>query len=174
MNRSAWAAVAAAGVCIASISVSAHDDAKTIRDDAKTITVTGCVQNFSSTDTSGVTQRGFLLSNPTVVTANGDVAPAPMPDRDTSATGTPTGTSGTAAAGMPTSGTSPSPTTGTLASRARRSYRLDGHDEELKAQVGHKVEIEGAIQPNTDNDAKVETDRLRVSTIKMLASDCTK
>ena len=54
--------------------------------------------------------------------------------------------------------------------------RLDGNDGELKAQVGHKVEISGTIEPKPKPDAapKSETERLHVSTIKMLATDCTK
>jgi hypothetical protein len=166
MKRAVWIATAAAVACVASIGVSA-------RDDDKSITVTGCVQNFSSTGVSGVTEHGFLLSNPTLVTEKGDAVPVPMRDRDRSATGEPTGTSGTAAAGMPTSGTRAA-TTGTTPAKPPKSYRLDGSDEELKAQVGHKVEIAGAIEPKNDHDTKGETDRLQVSKVKMLASDCTK
>jgi len=166
MKRASWMAMAAAVACAASVGVSA-------RDDDKSITVSGCVQNFSSTDTTGVTEHGFLLSNPTLVPERGDAAPVASPSRDTSVTGTPTGTSGTAAAGMPTSGTWVS-TAGAVAPRPKKAYRLDGNDEELKAQVGHKVEIAGVIEPKNGADAKGDTDRLQVSKIKILATDCTK
>jgi len=165
MNRGEWMA-AAALACVASVGVAA-------RDDYKSITVTGCVQNFSSTGTSGVTERGFVLSNPTLVQGPADGMPMPAPARETSATGMPTGTSGTAAAGMPTSGTWTT-TTGTIPGKAKNSYRLDGNDEELKAQVGHKVEISGVVEPRKDEATKTDTDHLQVSTIKMLDSSCTK
>ncbi len=162
--------MAAVVACAASVSVVAA------RDDYKTITVTGCVQNISSTGASGVTQRGFLLSNPAIAQSPSPGAPMPTPTTDTTAAGIPTGTSGTAAAGMPTSGTWVA-TTGTSTGptlRAKSSYRLEGSDDDLKAQVGHKVEITGAIVPKPDNAPKSEAEHLQVTTMKMLATNCSK
>ena len=164
MSRAAWI-VAATVACAASVAAASSDD------DYRSITVTGCIQNFSSTDASGVTEHGFLLSNPTLVQRPGKGVPTPA--RDTSATGMPTGTSGTAAAGMPTSGTWAS-TAGSIPPKAKSSYRLEGDDETLKPQVGHKVEITGAIVSKKDGAAKSDPDRLQVVTIKMLESNCSK
>ena len=54
MNRSVW--IAAALACAAS-------SAMTAAGADRGITVTGCVQNFSSTGASGPTERGFLLAD---------------------------------------------------------------------------------------------------------------
>ena len=165
MKQTLW--VAAALACAASVS--------TVARDAEKVTVSGCVMNFSSTSASGVTERGFLLSSATVVKAPSEGAPIAAPSQGTTVTGTPTGTSGTAAPGMPTSGTWAA-TTGTMmtrAPRAKASYRLDGSDAELKEQVGHKVEVEGTIEPGKDAP-KSDTERLQVSAVRLIASDCSK
>jgi hypothetical protein len=165
MKRMVW--IAAALACAASVSAVARD--------AEKVTVSGCVMNFSSTGTSGVTERGFLLSNTTLVKAPSEGAPIPGPGQGTTVTGTPTGTSGTAAPGMPTSGTWAA-TTGTMMTRtprAKTSYRLDGSDAELKEQVGHQVEVEGTIESVKDAP-KSDTERLQVSAVRMIASDCSK
>ena len=162
-------AMAAAVACAASVTLAARD--------AEKITVTGCVMNFSSTGASGVTERGFLLSSTAVVRDRFEGAPVPEPSQATTAAGTPTGTSGTAAPGMPTSGTWAA-TTGTMMARAPRakssSYRLDGSDGDLKAQIGHKVEVVGTIEPRMDGAPKSDTERLRVTSVRMIASDCSK
>jgi hypothetical protein len=166
MNRAMWMAV---------VAVACATSAFAAGDDDKTITVSGCVQNFSSTGTDGVTERGFLLSNPRLVQAP-DGAPMPVATQDTTAAGVPTGTSGTAAPGMPTSGTWAA-TSGTMlppVARAKNSYRLDGSQDELKAQVGHKVEISGSIEPKTKGAPKSDTERLQVAKVKMLGTDCSK
>jgi hypothetical protein len=165
MKRMVW--VAAALAYAASVS--------TVARDAEKVTVSGCVMNFSSTGESGVTERGFLLSNTTVVKGPSDGAPIAAPSQGTTVTGTPTGTSGTAAPGMPASGTWAA-TTGTMITRAPRtktSYRLDGSDAELKEQVGHKVEVEGTIESGKDAP-KSDTERLQVSAVRLIASDCSK
>lgn len=95
MKRMVW--VAATLACAASVSGAARD--------AENVTVSGCVMNFSSTGASRVTERGFLLSNTTLVKGPSEGAPIPVPSQGTTVTGTPTGTSGTAAPGMPRSGT---------------------------------------------------------------------
>jgi hypothetical protein len=118
-----------------------------------TVTVTGCVQNISSTTPAGETTHGFLLSNATLADAAADAGTRGRP-----------------------------PSTSTA------SFLLDGHDGELKQQVGHKVEIAGTV------DAPVETktepgapaaitsapgaksmdqqQRLHVEAVKTLASNC--
>jgi hypothetical protein len=159
--------MAAALACVASVSGASQD--------VESVTVTGCVMNFSSTGSSGVTERGFLLSNTTLVKGPSEGAPVPAPGQGTTVTGAPIGTSGTAAPGMPTSGTWPaaSGTMMTHAPRAKTSYRLDGSDADLKEQVGHKVEVEGTIEPHHDA-VKGETERLQVTAVRMIASDCSK
>jgi hypothetical protein len=145
MSRSWWMAVMVA--CAAMVGLAAAQN-----DPNATVTVTGCVQNISSTSPSGETSRGFLLSNATL---------------------------GEAAAETATKGR-PAPT-------ATASFLLDGHDGDLKPQVGHKVEVTGTV------DAPVQTTseprapgstaatgaksmdqqpRLHVSAVKVLASNC--
>lgn len=166
MNRMVW--IVAAIACAASLNVGARD--------AEKIAIAGCVMNFSSTGSSGVTERGFLLANTAVVKGNSEGAPIPQPSQATTAAGTPTGTSGTAAPGMPTSGTWAA-TTGTImarAPRAKSSYRLDGADIDFKEHVGHKVEVVATIEPRKDGAAKGDTERLQVASVRMIASDCSK
>jgi hypothetical protein len=159
--------IAAAMTYAAAVSATARD--------AEKVTVSGCVMNFSSTGSSGVTERGFLLSNTTLVKGPSEGAPMPEPSQGTTAAGTPTGTSGTAAAAMPTSGTwaATKGTTMTPGSRAKTSYRLDGSDAELKEQVGHKIEVDGTIESGKDAPGS-ETARLQVTALRMIASDCSK
>lgn len=166
MSRMMWMATVVA--CAASVGAAARDPG--------TITVTGCVQNFSSTGATGMTERGYLLSNTTLVKSPTEGAPIPFPTQGTTAAGTPTGTSGTAAAGMPTSATWPA-TTGTMitrTSRAKSSYRLDGSDGDLKAHVGHKVEVTGTIEPRSDRAAKSDAERLHVASVRMISSGCSR
>ena len=165
MKRMVW--VAGALACAASVT--------TVARDADKVTVSGCVMNFSSTGADGVTERGFLLSSATVVKAPSDGAPIVAPSQGTTVIGTPTGTSGTAAPGMPTSGTwaAATGTVMTRAPRAKRSYRLEGSDAELKEQVGHKVEVEGTIASAKDVP-KSNTERLQVSAVRLIGSDCSK
>ena len=145
MNRNGWMAVTV--VCVAAAGVSAAQG-----DTNTTVTVTGCVQNISSTSPAGETSRGFLLSNATL---------------------------GDAAAGTPTKG---------RASTATASFLLDGHDDgDLKTHVGHKVEVTGTIDApvETTNESSApassfgtgaksmdQQQRLHVSTVKMIASNC--
>src|SRR5512140_747928 len=94
MNRSIWTAIAFA--CAASAGLVAAQAAD------RGITVTGCVQNFSSTGASGVTVHGYLLADAKIVP---DPGASPVGTSGTTPPSVATGTSGTAAAGMPTSGT---------------------------------------------------------------------
>jgi len=135
------------------------------------ITVTGCVQNFSSTDTSGVTQHGYLLSDAKIVPD-----PAVGPVGTSGATpGVPTGTSGTAAPGMPASGTWPATARSMLSTpRAKNAYRLEIGDRDLKDHVGHKVEITGIVQARKEGAPTNEEDHLQVASLRVLASQCSK
>jgi hypothetical protein len=160
MDRNVWVAMSLAAALVAGISA----------DDEKTITVTGCVQNFSAKGTVGTTERGYLLTN---VTRPDAVAPAQT--QGATPAGTPTATSGTAAPGMPASGTSgQSATDGARPSesRANSSYKLEGQESELKHHVGHKVEVKGALEPRQGDEPKGEESRLQVSSIRMLSSKC--
>jgi hypothetical protein len=166
MNRSVWMAMALAAAvarCAAA-------------DEGQTITVTGCVQNFSAKGTVGTTAKGYLLTNATTGKTDDALALAPVPTQGTTAAGTPTGTSGTAAPGTPASGTSAA-TAGSAgappsASRMNNSFLLDGHDGELKEQVGRKVEITGMVRPRDADAPKGEEAHLVVSSIKMLSTSC--
>ncbi|MCU1383641.1 MAG: hypothetical protein JWL71_2338 [Acidobacteria bacterium] len=166
MKSSVW--LAAAVACVASAAVHAA------RAD-KGITVTGCVQNFSSTGASGTTERGFLLSDAQTVVDPAEGAVGTEPSQTTTATGVPTGTSGTAAAGTPASGTWPA-TTGTMmgSARTRNSYRLDAGEQDLKEHVGHKVEVTGVVEPRKQGAPTSEADRLQVASVRMIATECSK
>lgn len=144
MSRNCW--MAAIVAYAAAVGVAAQSDTNT------TVTVTGCVQNISSTSPAGETSRGFLLSN---------------------------ATQGDAAAGAATKGRPPS--------TATASFLLDGHDSDLKAQVGHKVEVIGtidaAVETTKESSAPASTSgagaksmdqqqRLHVSAVKLISSNC--
>jgi hypothetical protein len=146
MNRRGWLAVTL--VCVAAAAVAAAQG-----DTDTAVTVTGCVQNISSTSPGGGTSRGFLLSNATL----GEDANA-----------------ATAAARRP-------------ASTATASFLLDGHDGDLKAHVGHKVEVTGTVDgpvattseprapgalPGAGAKSMDQQQRLHVSAVKMIASNC--
>jgi uncharacterized protein YraI len=158
MNRNVW--IAAALACAASSVVAA---APVDRE----ITVTGCVENFSSTGISGKTERGFLLADAMPVAdpvaASAASAPAPV------------GTSGVVAPGMPASGQSTA-TSGTMATppRSKSAYRLESGDRDLKDDVGHKVEVSGVLVPRREGAPKSEEDRLQVTALRVIASECSK
>lgn len=121
-------------------------------DDGPTITVTGCVQNFSAKGTVGTTERGYLLTNAT--TGKNSEPPAPA-----TGSATPPGTSGTAGADQ-------------APNRATSSYLLGGREDELKDQVGHQVEVTGTVTPPDGGPAKTEERLLQVTAIRMVASKC--
>jgi hypothetical protein len=141
----------------------------------KTITVSGCVQNFSSTGASGTTERGFLLSDAKMVVDPAGGVAGTEPSPTTTTTGVPTGTSGTAAPGAPTSDTSTG-TSGTMMSGARgkTAYRLDADERDLKEHVGHRVEVTGVVEPRKEGAPKSDADHLQVASVRMLASACSK
>jgi hypothetical protein len=163
MNSSVWMAIALAAAA-----------AGAPANDGQTITVTGCVQNFSAKGTVGTTERGYLLTN--IATDGADEAKPPVRAPEGGAGGAATGTSGTAAAGMPTAGTSAgsagSEKARAPASKAKLSYLLEGEDKELKDHVGHKVEVTGNLQPQHDEPAKTDEMHLQVASIRMLSSTC--
>lgn len=185
MDRNAWMTVAfvcAAAAGTAAQSGSSATPDKTMAD--KTITVTGCVQNISSSATSGSTQKGYLLANAVMGTAStssaaatpgsteGATRPAPSPTQAGTAAGTPTGTAGTSTT---PSATSPSSTS------MGSSYVLNGHDSELKNHVGHKVEVTGTVDAKADTGSSSSASpastmtantKLNVSSVKMIAADC--
>ena len=161
MNRSMW--MAAAIACVATASLAAQHDTK---GEGKTITLSGCVQNYSTANSKAPAERGFLLANATT----NDVTPPPAMTPPGSTEGLigppPPATSATAAGGtvpMPvaTSGTA------TSSSRSKTSYLLTGHDAELKEDVGKKIEVKGTIEPASET-----TQRLEVTSLKVIASDC--
>jgi hypothetical protein len=82
--------------------------------------------------------------------------------------------------------TADSATKGRPPSTATASFLLDGHDGDLKAHVGHKVEVtgtvdapvettsepRGAITGGTGAKSMDQQQRLHVGAVKMLASNC--
>jgi hypothetical protein len=163
MTRSVWTAVALACAASAGMAAAQSD---------RGITVTGCVQNFSSTGASGVTERGYLLSDAKIVP---DPGTGPVGTSGTTPPNVAVGTSGTAAAGMPTSGTwaaTGSAMIGTT--RAKNAYRLEFGDRDLRDRVGQKVEVTGIVQPRKEGTPKSEEDRLQVSSLRVLAAECSK
>jgi hypothetical protein len=177
MKRNVW--MATAFMCAASAVAAAQSGASATSSSMadKTITVTGCVQNISSSATTGTTEKGFLLANammsPSTSTASttpgsteGATRPSPTPTQAGTASGTPTGTAGTS--------TMPSSTS------AGTSYVLSGRDSELKNHVGHKVEVTGTIDAKSDTKTPTTSapptmtasTKLNVTSVKMISSDC--
>jgi hypothetical protein len=164
--------------CAATAGLAAASDA------GKTVTLTGCVQNISRSNPGAPTEKGFLLANATGEDANSGAnqapsLPPPMPAPLA------VGTSGTAAAGMPDSLSYPA-ATGTFGdqrSSRNSSYVLIGHDSDVKAQVGRKVEVTGTVAPAPQAEKGSSTaaasdamasgsPRLEVTSIRVMASKC--
>lgn len=147
MHWRGWMAVALVWTSAAGVSA----------DGDKTITVSGCVQNFSAKGTAGTTEKGYLLTN--VTSPSGGDAPsvAPAPTQTTTA-GTPTGRSATPAR--------------PFSSRASLSYLLDGRGDELKNHVSHRVEVVGTLRSGGGDALKGGEAHLEVASIRLLASNC--
>jgi len=152
MNRATWMATAFA--CATAIGVAAQtpSGATSSKTDDKTVTVTGCLEDASAAPAGTAPKSGFVLANATMGSGS---------------------TSGSTVG-----------TTGTTAATARgTSYVLEGRDAELKSHVGHKIEVTGTIEPKSRMDpaaatpgaaaARPSDDRLTVTSIKMVAAECT-
>jgi hypothetical protein len=115
----------------------------------KSVTVTGCVEKAEATPT-GTTGGGEATgasAEPKFILTKASV--------DTTATA---GTTGTTAA----------PT-------AASEYRLDSDEAKLSPHVGHKVEITGTVEQPTSAEkpaSAANAPKLKVETVKMLASTC--
>jgi hypothetical protein len=155
MNRTLW--TAAAFACATAIGVAAQTPSATpsSKTDDKTVTVTGCLEDASAAPSATAPKSGFVLANATM------------------------GSGSTAGSTVGTTGT-----TGTTASSRGTSYVLEGRDTELKSHVGHRIEVTGTIEPKAKMDPAATAapgaasthamdDRLTVTSIKMVAADCT-
>lgn len=192
MKRTAY--LAAACLC-AAINAGAQNPTTTTSSTADNkdgmLTVSGCLQGGpqSSASTSSTT-----AGNTSNAMGHYMLMTSPASDSTTTAGTTGSSTAGSAAAG--TAGTTGGTTAGsTDASTARSnarmgaSWMLDGRDSELKNHVGHRIEVTGtavnnATRSNTSDPTATTTSgsastgmsdtarTLRVSSIKMIAADC--
>lgn len=173
--------MAAAFLCAAAMSASAQTPttattSTSMDKSSDKITVTGCLTGgaeSSSTTASSSTASSGMSSYVLTTT--------PMTSSDTTA-----GTSGSTTAGT-------TATTGTTDSakmaHPSMSYMLDGRDAELKAHVGHRIEVMGTVAKGMDHgDAPAATstttsgsasDRmsgghqmLKVSSVRMISANC--
>jgi hypothetical protein len=115
-----------------------------------TVTVTGCVQNISSTSPGGGTSRGFLLSNATLANAATDAATKGRPS--------------TATASFLLDGRD-----GELKAHVGRKVEVTGT---VDAPVETTSEPRGAVTGGTGAKSMDQQQRLHVGTVKMLASNC--
>jgi hypothetical protein len=173
MGRHVWIAAVVAWAVSGGVAAQNENPA------GNTITVTGCVQNFSTTATTGETEHGFILAlnegrggAMALPTPTPAPAEAPTPTASgTSGAATPTGTSGTAA--------------GHLSAATANSYMLIGSEDELKDHVGKRVEITGTVARSDEEATKGSTStapapgtipasaqRLQVASIRQVGSDC--
>jgi hypothetical protein len=112
---------------------------------ADNITVTGCIQRSAQSSTAGTSTPG--------------------------AVGT-AGSSGRSDGGFMLNVARPSsPAAAPSASPAASSYRLDADDSKLTPHVGHKVEITGSLD-QASSSSPGSSPRLKVDTVKMIASSC--
>jgi hypothetical protein len=160
MNARIWSAACGAIVCGAVAGVLAQAPASQSSADqqslsAKSVTVTGCVQQAqqSPTGTSGTMGGAATTADTKFVLTNAAVSKSP----------TATGTSGAEAS-----------TANAIASE----YRLDASESKLSAHVGHKVEVTGTIEQVSPNEQKptasaAVSPTLKVDSVKMIASSCT-
>jgi hypothetical protein len=128
------------------------------------VTVTGCLQGDSASSSSASTgsMGGFVLTRATDGATSGSAAST-------------TGTTGTTSRN------------GSM-SASDHSYRLEGHDSELKNHVGHRIEVTGTLDQSQDRSSSAATStttsgsastrtsggvqRLNVSSVRMIAQDC--
>jgi hypothetical protein len=117
---------------------------------AKTVTVTGCVQQAQqaptgTAGTAGATRSAnetkFLLTSAALSTTSTAATPAPA------------------------------------ITAVASEYRLDADDAKLTGHVGHKVEIAGTVEPasgttQTPAASAANAPKLKVDTVKMLAATC--
>jgi hypothetical protein len=117
---------------------------------AKTVTVTGCVQQAQQAPTGtagtagatrGTNETKFLLTSAALSTTSTAATPAPA--------------------------------TTAVASE----YRLDADDAKLTPHVGHKVEIAGTVEQASSTTqppaaSAANAPKLKVDTVKMLAATC--
>ena len=164
MNRAIWMATAFA--CATAVVAAQTPSTTPSRADDKTVTVTGCLEAAStatSTTAAGATaSSGFILAN---AMSSASTSASSSSAAGTTATAGTTGTTGTVARGT--------------------SYVLEGHDADLKSHVGHKIEVTGTVEPKSKAGAAAEptpgvavsramdSDRLMVSSVKMIAAECT-
>jgi hypothetical protein len=146
MRRNVW--MVATVACLATAGASAQTGSTAASAGKDTITVTGCLMPDTQSAANSPAGPGFKLTG--VMKA---AAPA-----------TTTGTTGT-------TGSMPSATS--IAS----AYALDGPDADLKTHVGHKVEVTGTAAPpasaeSASRSADAATPRLKVSSVRMIAADC--
>jgi hypothetical protein len=158
MNRTML--MAAVFACAAATSAAAQTPSPTTsKTDDKTVTVTGCLQDASASPAGSTATAGFILANATMGSGS-------MPSSSSTV-----GTTGTA---------------GTAASARGTSYALEGHDADLKSHVGHRIEVTGTVEPKSKtgssadpaaaapgSPASAASDRLMVSSVKMIAAECT-
>ena len=142
MSRNAWMAMAVA--CAVVVGAAAQSETN--------VTVTGCVQNISSTTPAGETTHGFLLSNATLASAAADAG----------------------ARGRP-----PSTATASFLLDGRDGDLKDhvGHKVEVTGTVDAPVETTSEPRSPTGaagTGAKTmdQQQRLHVSAVKMVASNC--
>jgi len=112
------------------------------------ISVTGCVeradQNAAATtaDAASADKKMFILTNV-------------MPSGAASET---TGTSGTAS--------------GSRSAASSRKFPLDADESKLTPHVGHRVEISGTFVSSNSTPGVAGAPKLKVDTLRMLASSC--
>ena len=182
MKPDAW--LLAAIVCTASACAAA-----TGYKAAKTITVTGCVQNQGALS-SATMDGGYMLTNTVTGNATGVRPSSPGavgPTRHDDAPGAGgTGSSGTAAQNP--SPASPTANDTELAHHQSASYMLDGRDSELRNYIDKRVEVTGTLETHMDDvgDSNAIPTRgsviphgrntglqwLRVASVKVISSGC--
>jgi hypothetical protein len=141
--------------------------------DAQKVTVSGCLERAkdmgASAGTSGTAgTAGATGSASASASSSSEGAKYVLNNVSPTAAGA-TGTSGTSGA-----------TGAGLA--AASSYRLDGDDAKLSPHVGHKIEVTGSVQKSasasasataTGASASASAPKLKVESVKMIASSCT-
>jgi hypothetical protein len=123
---------------------------------ANKVTVTGCLEKASGSAASPTGTSG----------AAGASSSAKFVLNNVSSGGSSSSTAGTAGTAGASSSSSKS-----MAS----SYQLDGEDSKLSPHVGHKVEISGTVDKSGSSASTSASSaaKLKVDSVKMIASSCT-
>ena len=188
MNRQMWV-VAFLAVVLTSATLAAQTSGSpSSQSQSGTVTLTGCLQKGSQSGTAGTSGTGSTSGS-----ATSSPSSSSSGREQFVLTNAQMGSSSrSSASGSSTTGTSTSGTSGSSSASSGSRYILDGRESELTKHVGEKVEITGMLASSggasggasssgtsgtatggTSSTSSASGQRVRVQSVKTVASTCT-